>query len=52
MADYAVGSNPPYALPPGWFTARAADVVQLKQDVARPIAEAGNKGIVLPFVRK
>jgi hypothetical protein len=29
------------ALPPGWFTSRAADVVQLQQSVGRPISDSG-----------
>ncbi|MCC8972803.1 hypothetical protein [Bradyrhizobium brasilense] len=40
------------ALPPGWFTSRAADVVQLKQGGGRPVAETGDKGVVLPFGRQ
>jgi Zn-dependent peptidase ImmA (M78 family)/transcriptional regulator with XRE-family HTH domain len=40
------------ALPPGWFTSRPADVVQLKQSIGRAIAENGNNGVVLPFERK
>ena len=40
------------ALPPGWFAFRAADVVQLKQDINRPVAEIDGKSVILPFARK
>ena len=40
------------ALPPGWFAFRAADVVQLKQGISRPVAETDGKGVILPFARK
>jgi Zn-dependent peptidase ImmA (M78 family)/transcriptional regulator with XRE-family HTH domain len=39
------------SLPPGWFTARAADVVQLKQSVARQASPVEGAGIVVPFGR-
>jgi hypothetical protein len=40
------------ALPPGWFTARAADVVQLKKSAVRTAQQATVSGIVVPFGRR
>jgi Zn-dependent peptidase ImmA (M78 family)/transcriptional regulator with XRE-family HTH domain len=39
------------SLPPGWFSSRAADVVQLKQGMARTVTHAEGAGIVVPFNR-
>jgi Zn-dependent peptidase ImmA (M78 family)/transcriptional regulator with XRE-family HTH domain len=39
-------------LPPGWFSARTAEVVQLKQDSARIMPRAELPGVVVPFNRK
>jgi Zn-dependent peptidase ImmA (M78 family)/transcriptional regulator with XRE-family HTH domain len=39
------------SLPPGWFTSRAADVVQLKQGVTRNISPTEGAGVVVPFGR-
>nr|WP_247808526.1 XRE family transcriptional regulator [Bradyrhizobium sp. 184] len=39
------------SLPAGWFSSRAADVVQLKQGMARTVTHAEGAGIVVPFTR-
>lgn len=39
------------SLPPGWFASRAADVVQLKQDVTRSPPQTEGAGVVVPFSR-
>ena len=39
------------SLPPGWFTSRAADVVQLKQSVTRSMSQSEGAGVVVPFGR-
>lgn len=39
------------SLPPGWFSSRAADVVQLKQGMAHTVTHAEGAGIVVPFNR-
>ncbi|SHG40364.1 helix-turn-helix domain-containing protein [Bradyrhizobium erythrophlei] len=39
-------------LPPGWFSARTAEVVQLKQDSARIMPKSEFPGVVVPFNRK
>jgi Zn-dependent peptidase ImmA (M78 family)/transcriptional regulator with XRE-family HTH domain len=38
-------------LPPGWFSSRAADVVQLKQGIGHPSPRTENTGVVVPFSR-
>jgi Zn-dependent peptidase ImmA (M78 family)/transcriptional regulator with XRE-family HTH domain len=40
------------SLPPGWFSTRAADVVQLKQNAVRTIQHEPGSGIVVPFGRR
>jgi hypothetical protein len=39
------------SLPPGWFSSRAADVVQLKQSVTRTVSPSEGAGVVVPFGR-
>lgn len=39
-------------LPPGWFSARTAEVVQLKQDSERIMPKSELPGVVVPFNRK
>jgi hypothetical protein len=39
------------SLPPGWFTSRPADVVQLKQSVTRNMSPSEGAGVVVPFGR-
>jgi Zn-dependent peptidase ImmA (M78 family) len=39
-------------LPAGWFSARTAEVVQLKQDSARIMPKSELPGVVVPFNRK
>lgn len=40
------------SLPPGWFSAPAAEVVQLKASSDRSISPADSSGVILPFARK
>jgi Zn-dependent peptidase ImmA (M78 family) len=40
------------SLPPGWFLAPAAEVVQLKVNSDRGISSAEGRGVVVPFARK
>ena len=37
------------SLPPGWFTSRPADVVQLKQGITRNMSPTDGAGVVVPF---
>jgi Zn-dependent peptidase ImmA (M78 family)/transcriptional regulator with XRE-family HTH domain len=39
-------------LPPGWFSARTAEVVQLKQDSPRMTSKSELPGVIVPFNRK
>jgi len=39
-------------LPPGWFSQRPAEIVQLRQDASRSIARGLNPGVILPFGRR
>ena len=40
------------SLPPGWFTSRAGEVVQLKRDAQRMSADHEKPGLVVPLFRK
>ena len=40
------------SLPPGWFTSRAGEVVQLKRDAQRMSADHEKPGVVVPLFRK
>lgn len=40
------------SLPPGWFSAPAAEVVQLKVGPGRGVSSAEGRGVVVPFARK
>ena len=40
------------SLPPGWFSARTGEVVQLKRDAQRGGAPQETPGIIVPFARK
>ena len=39
-------------LPPGWFSGKAAEIVQLKPDAARGALPLDGPGVVVPFGRK
>lgn len=39
-------------LPPGWFSDKSAEVVQLKQEALRPSISSDVPGVVVPFNRK